>query len=174
MKIKHALIGLTALTALQGVAQAADGTINFTGTITDVACTVDTNSASQTVNLGTVSSKAFTSSGSSAAPTRFGITLTNCPEAAANASVKFSGPANSANTSIIALTSGSDVATGVGVGIYEEDASTLIPLGTTSASKALSSTENTTLNFIAKYVATAASVGTGVANATSDFTIVYN
>lgn len=174
MKVKQALIGLTAIIGLHGAANAADGTINFTGTITDVACTVDTSSASQTVNLGTVSSKAFTASGSTAAPTRFGITLTNCPATATKASVKFSGPTNSANTSILALTSGSDTATGVGIGIYEQDATTLIPVGSTSASKTLSSDANTTLNYIAKYVSTAASVGTGTANATSDFTIVYN
>jgi major type 1 subunit fimbrin (pilin) len=37
-------------------ANAADGTINFTGSITDTACTVNTSSTNQTVALGTVSS----------------------------------------------------------------------------------------------------------------------
>ncbi|UJD79349.1 type 1 fimbrial protein [Serratia rubidaea] len=169
--IAMAILGSAAFIS---AAQAADGTINFTGNITDAACTVTPASASQTVALGTVNSGAFAAAGDTASPTKFGITLTSCPATVTTASVKFDGPTDAANSNLLALTSATGVATGVGVGIYEENATTLIPVSSTSVSKTLSTTTDTTFNFIAKYVATAAAVTAGPANAVSDFTISYN
>lgn len=166
---------LLAGSAFASVAQAADGTINFTGTIIDTACTVTPATANQTVALGTVNKSAFGGSGSSASPTKFSIVLTSCPVSVTTATVKFDGPTNAVNSSLLAITpaAGSE-ATNVGVGIYEQDATTLIPVASASASKTLSSTTNTTFNFIAKYVATATGVTAGPANAVSDFTVSYN
>ncbi|WP_338124591.1 fimbrial protein [Ewingella americana] len=174
MKIKFPVIALLVNTALLStMAHAADGTINFTGNITAAACTVDTASANRTVALGNVSSSAFTAAGSTASPTAFVIDLTNCPATVTSASTKFDGPANATNSSIIALSSG-QTATGVGVAIYENDSSTLIPLGTASKAKAITTAGPNTLNFIAKYMATAAAVTAGTANAVTTFTVVYN
>lgn len=174
MNKKLIVIAMLAGSAFTSVAQAADGTINFTGNITDDACTVTPATANQTVTLGTVNSGSFASAGATASPTRFGITLTSCPAAVTTASVKFDGPTNAANSDLLALTAGAGIATGVGIGIYEQNATTMIPVSTASASKTLSTTDDTTFNFIAKYVATAASVTAGTANAASDFTITYN
>ncbi|WP_235589274.1 fimbrial protein [Type-D symbiont of Plautia stali] len=153
---------------------AADGTINFTGTITDATCKVTPGSANQTVALGTVSSTNFTAAGSQSSPTKFNIVLTQCPASASTARIKFDGPADASNSTLIALTSGTGVATGVGVGIYEADGTTQIPVATASASKTLSTTANTTFSFIAKYVSTSATVTAGTANAVSNFTVTYN
>ena len=150
---------------------AADGTINFTGNITDAACTVDSSSANQTVNLGTVSSQAFSSAGDSAAPTEFSINLTACPVSVATASVTFDGASDSSNDQLLQLTSGSTAA-GVGIGIYEADSSTIVPMHVSSVSQPVATTA--TLNFIAKYVSTAASVTAGTANGVADFTVTYN
>lgn len=156
------------------VAHAADGSVNFTGNITDAACTVDTNSASQTVTLGNVSSSAFSAVGSTAAPTKFSINLTNCPETVTSASVKFDGRVNSTNNDLLSVNTDS-TATGVGVAIYESDSATQIPLLTSSVAQAIDSTAATnTLSFVAKYMATAAKVTAGSANAVTDFTIIYN
>lgn len=157
--------------ALVSTANAADGTINFTGSILDSACTV--TGSTQTVALGSVVKSAFTAAGNTASPTKFSITLSSCPEATKTAIVSFDGTTNTTNSNLLALTSGS-AATGVGVGIYESDNTTIIPVGTHSASKTLSTTASTTFNFIAKYVATAAAVTAGSANAVSDVTISYN
>lgn len=154
-------------------AAAADGTINFTGNITDAACTVNASSSSQTVNLGTISSKTFSDAGVAASPVLFSIVLESCPESVSTASVTFDGVINTTNSNLLALSSGS-TATGIGVGIYESDSSTLIPMTTHSAAKTLSSTDSNTLNFVAKYVATSSAVTAGSANAATDFTIVYN
>ncbi|WP_348994605.1 fimbrial protein [Erwinia sp. V90_4] len=161
--------------AFASVAQAADGTINFTGTIIDTACTVTPATANQTVALGTVNKSAFGAAGSSASPTKFSVVLTSCPATATTASIKFDGPTNAANSNLLAITpSAGTEAQNVGVGIYEQDASTLIPVASASASKTLSTTTDTTFNFVAKYVATATGVTAGPANAVSDFTVSYN
>lgn len=169
---KLTLIAAVAV-SICGTASAADGTVNFTGTIRDTACTVDTASATQTVNLGTVAATSFGSAGSTASSTRFTINLTGCPTAVTSASVRFDGPLATGNSSLLALSSG-QTATNVGVGIYQQDSSTLIPIGSASAAVTLSSTATNALNFIAKYVSTAATVGAGSANAVATFTVAYN
>lgn len=161
--------------AFASVAHAADGTINFTGAIIDTACTVTPATATQTVALGSVNKTAFSGAGSSASPTKFSITLTSCPASVTTATVRFDGPTSAANSALLAITpSAGTEAKNVGVGIYEQNASTLIPVATASASKTLSTTADTTFNFVAKYVATAATVEAGPANAVSDFTVSYN
>ncbi|MCI1737827.1 MAG: fimbrial protein [Pseudomonas veronii] len=98
---------------------------------------------------------------------------TNCPATATSAVVKFDGPTDGNNSSLIALTSGAGTAEGVAIGVYEGDAATLIPVGSPSVSKPLSPVADTTFNFFAKYVATAPVVA-GSGNAVSDFTVIYN
>lgn len=175
MRVKNKIVVslFMACSAFSTIGNAADGTINFTGTITDAACTITPGSANQTVTLGTVSASALANIGDAAAPTAFNIVLTNCPATALSATVKFDGPTDGNNSSLIALTRSAGTADGVAIGIYEGNATTLIPVGSPSDSKTLSPTDNITFNFFAKYVATAAVVA-GSANAVSDFTVVYN
>lgn len=171
---KIALITATlAAASISNLSTAADGTVNFTGTIRDTACTVDTASANQTVNLGTVAATSFGSSGATASSSRFTINLTGCPAAVTSANIRFDGPLASGNSNLLALSSG-QTATNVGVGIYQQDSTTLIPVGTASAPVTLSSTGTNALNFIAKYVSTASTVGAGSANAVATFTVAYN
>lgn len=171
---KHTLITTALFSAIiSGSVSAADGTLNFTGIITDKACKVDTSSANQTVNMGSIAATSFASAGSTASAARFTINLTDCPAAATSASVHFDGPMASGNSNLLALSSG-QTATNVGVGIYEQNSNTLIPLGNASAPITLSSTSTNALNFIAKYVSTASAVGAGSANAAATFTVAYN
>ncbi|PFH11522.1 major type 1 subunit fimbrin (pilin) [Collimonas sp. PA-H2] len=164
--------------AFGSIANAADGTINFTGNITTVACTVDPTSGvtPNPVLLGNVSTTAFPIFGSSAAPTMFSITLSACPATVTTARAKFDGPTAAGNPNLLALTGAGSpgVATFVGIGIYEQDSSTLIPIGALSAPvPVLAANPTTPMNFIAKYVSTG-TVTEGTANATSAFTISYN
>lgn len=174
MNKKLIVIAMLAASAFSSLAHAADGTINFTGKIIDTACTITPATANQTVALGSVNKTDFTGAGSTAAPTRFSIVLTSCPASVTTATVKFDGPTDTNNSNVLAITGGTGAASGVGVGIYEQNATTLIPVTTASASKTLSTTADNTFNFVAKYIQTAATVGTGDANAVSDFTIAYN
>lgn len=159
-------------TAISGSAFAADGTINFTGKIIDDACKVDTSSLN--VPLGSVAKSSFGAAGASASPTRFTIKLKDCPASVTSASIHFDGPTDSVNSKLLALTSGASVATNVGIGIYEQDSNTLIPIGSSAAPVAIAQNTVNELNFIAKYVSTAATVVAGTANAVATFTISYN
>ncbi|WP_370567863.1 fimbrial protein, partial [Enterobacter cloacae complex sp. P4RS] len=77
------------LTSIGSLAYGADGTIQFTGNITTDACTVDATSAgTQTANLGTIASTAFTSSGDAAGSAPFQILLTACPATVTSVSVR--------------------------------------------------------------------------------------
>lgn len=154
-------------------AQAADGTIQFNGTIIDAACTVSPSSANQTVVLGQVSDKAFSAVGDTAAPTGFQIDLASCPASVSTASVKFDGTPYQGDNSALELTSVAGAATGVGIQIRDADNSVL-PLYTESQGVTLSQTGTNTLKFSAAYVAKAATVTAGPADATATFSVIYN
>lgn len=173
--MKKNLIVAAAMVAgvLSASAFADDGKINFTGSITDDACTVvNTVSSPLSVKLGTVSSTAFTTGSMSAAATKFTIALTGCPASMTSAAVKFDGTANSNDTTILALTAEAGVATNVGIQL-KDNKNTIIPLRTASSSYPLTVGANN-LEFTAQYLATALPVTAGPANGTSNFTIVYN
>ncbi|CNE15076.1 fimbrial protein [Yersinia nurmii] len=168
------LLASAAFASFSSAANAADGTINFTGTVIAEACTVSPASAGQTVALGNVSAKAFPSIGATAMPTKFDITLTSCPESVTKALVKFDGPFAENNTNLLALTTGAGVATGLGIAIYEADGTTLIPMTAPSAQKAVAKGVNPVFSYIAKYMSTNDIVTTGPANAVTQFSISYN
>lgn len=175
MNKKLIVAALLAGSTIGGIAHAADGTINFTGSITPDACTIDPGSTSPVVLMGNIGAAGFKTVGEGLSPTRFNIVLTSCPATFTNASVKFDGPTNATNSNLLRLTAVAGVATNLGIGIYERDSSTLIPIGSPSANVPLVTGGGpTTMTYIAKYVATALPVGTGPANATSDYTVSYN
>ena len=72
------------------------------------------------VSLGKVSKSAFTGSGSTTSTTRFSIQLKDCPETVTSASVTFGGTPDSNNKDILAVTSGTGSASGVGVQLLDK------------------------------------------------------
>lgn len=165
-----------AATAIMSTASAfaAGGQVNFQGEIIDAGCTiVNTPSNPLTVTLGSVAKTEFTGAGSTAAATKFTLQLTNCPATVHNAMVKFDGTNVSGDTSVLALTQESGVATGVGIQL-SDDANTVLPLFTSSKAYPLSSTADNNLEFVARYIATSSTVTAGPANSTADFSVTYN
>ncbi|MDR9889184.1 fimbrial protein [Pseudenterobacter timonensis] len=155
-----------------GNALAADGTIHFTGNITDQTCTVDAGSQDLTVDLGNVAQSALNgAAGMKAAPTRFTLNVSECPDTVTGANVKFDGTSDGVNQNLLALDSGTGIATGVGIEIADRNG-TPIPLHTASTDYPLAAGANS-LDFIARYVSTGTAVTTGTANGTSQFTINY-
>lgn len=170
-KIALSMLLMTA-GSLFATAYAADGTIRFTGSITDQTCKVDTGSQSLNVDLGKVAQTALNgAAGMQASPTRFTLALSDCPETVTGATIKFDGTSDAVNQKLLALDSGTGVATGVGIQIADKNG-TEIPLHTTSPDYALATGSNT-LDFVARYVSTGTAVTTGTANGTSQFTINY-
>lgn len=176
-KIIAVLMSLTAFGAANAVA--ADGTVNFIGTITGAGCDSSVESAGVTtgdVTMGNVAKTAFTGVGStaggSASATAFNILLRNCPSTATSATVKFDGTPYAGNNSIIALTSGSGTADGVGIQL--SDSTGVLSIGTPSSRYTLTTgTTTNTLPFIARYIQTKATVVEGAANSVVTFTVNY-
>ncbi|MGX5022271.1 fimbrial protein [Enterobacter sp. UPMP2060] len=146
---------------------ASDGTINFTGNITDTSCTISTSDV--TVDFGTIAASSFTAKGDTAAGRSFQLTLTNCPYE--SATVRFDGNADPEGK-LFLIDSGTGKASAVGIALYDVNNQQVLP-NTPSSAYVLSKTAANTLNFTAKLQSTAATVNSGNISATSNFTIVY-
>lgn len=165
------MVGSSLFGGFMGAANAADGTINFSGSLTADACKVDTTSQNQTVTLGNVATTAFAAKGDKASPTKFDLKLTDCPATVSSTVVKFDGTADAADSSLLALNSDA-TASGVGIEIAN-DAGVAIPLHQASEAFPLVEGANT-LNFVARYKSDADAVVAGTANSVSQFTLNYN
>ncbi|UQY44655.1 fimbrial protein [Erwinia sp. PK3-005] len=153
---------------------AYDGTVNFNGEIIDNTCVVSLgdNGNSLIVPMGSVNKSSFTGKGSVASTTQFTLTLTDCP--AVNARVKFDGPTYDGDQDVLALNAGgAGAAEGVGIQIYDQNM-TKLPLFTASNPYELQEKVANNLKFYASYIATAATVSPGPANAVATFTMNYN
>ncbi|KJV44918.1 hypothetical protein VH86_23405 [Pantoea sp. BL1] len=153
-------------------AQAADGTINFVGSITDDTCDISAASKTQNVLLGNIGSDSFTAPGTVSAATGFTVVMSNCPATHTNLHVKFDGTPDGGNPAVLALTNTGTQAKGVGIQLRDADGSVL-PLFTDSKPVAINA-GNASLNFSAAYISTAATVTAGDANSTVNFTVNYN
>lgn len=139
---------LLALTGMSSLAHAADGTINFTGTISSAACTVSevagSSSTTGTVDFGTVSSTAFGKAGAHTVSTPFSIVLSDCAVASAP-TITFSGTpvTTTGYTSLF-----QSAITGLGIRLEDADSpGTYYTSGTAAANtgfKALTSTSVST------------------------------
>lgn len=171
--MKKLYIGLMIVTslAMNNMANAADGTIKFKGNIIDNACSVDTSSADQTVALGTVAASSFAAAGATSTAQKFDIKLTGCPEG--TVAVVFGGA--TASDDLLKLDSGA-TATGVAVRINNASDNSQVKINDTASAKrvTVSADGSATLNYISQYQSTADEVTAGSADATSQFTILYN
>ncbi|WP_275075264.1 fimbrial protein [Providencia rettgeri] len=174
------LIATSSIFAMNN-AFAADGTIDFTGEITDQACELATGSDVFTVNLGKVSKTALPSTGSTgstgstAAATKFTIKLKNCPQTVTSATVKFDAISYAGDNNVLELTDPTANTTAKNVGVQIQDVTgATVPLFAESSDYELKQNTVNNLDFTARYIAMSDSVGVGQANSTGTFTINYN
>lgn len=175
MKLSNIKLAIAASTLLLASgAYAVDGKINFTGEIVDSACSAQVNGSSNgSVALGRVSASALNGDTNKVAgATPFTIAITGCPNST-NIAVKFDATPDQTNSKLIAISSESNVATGVALGIFNTGEADPIPLFSASKTVATSDTGAANLSFSAKYVSTAKKVEAGGANASATFSIVY-
>lgn len=155
------------------VASAHDGAVYVTGTITDNTCEVSPDSHNFTVNMGNVASKVFYRAGDGTRYEPFTIHLEKCGGAASGVTVHFEGPTDSHNPDLLALNGGISYASGMGVGIYNQDKSP-IPMGKESAQTKLTPYQaSVALGFYARYIADGSTVTAGTANASATFVLTY-
>lgn len=152
---------------------AADGQVNFTGTIIPQGCDVSSSKDDLTVDLGKIAVSSFPGAGAVAGSKAFILKLTNCPTTVSAATVRFDGTQIPGNDSILQLTQGSGVATGVGIQIADNSNKVINLFHESNAYTLLPGSAVNTLGFVASYISTAATVTPGSANAVSNFTIAY-
>lgn len=156
--------------------QSTGGQIEFSGSITDTSCDIDSNSASQVIDLGKWASNFFTGAGSETTKTAFHIKVKDCPASVTKVAVLFDGTRDSNNSNLLAVNGG---AQGVAIKLYEDDRATPINLGTVSRDQTVlagaggASTGTADLEFFADYISISA-VSAGAANGTANFNMVYN
>ncbi|CAA0241815.1 type 1 fimbrial protein [Acinetobacter baumannii] len=161
----------TAVSAQQAMANT--GTIAFKGKIVTSTCQATTDTANQTVQLGTWPTSALSTAGQTTSPQTFQIDLEQCD--AGNYTVRLDGTTVSAtgdNANLLAVTGG---ATNVGIQVTGLD-NKIVPINTALANGyefAIPSGSTTaTLDLKAFYKATGAATA-GDANATANFSIEY-
>lgn len=75
-------------------AQAADGTIEFIGAVTEITCTINDGTADLSVTLPTVAASALSHAGATAGRTPFSIELTDCSSSEGKVSTYFEADTN--------------------------------------------------------------------------------
>ncbi|AXW86077.1 hypothetical protein AU512_12285 [Lonsdalea iberica] len=146
--------------------------LQFSATLLSNSCAVSVGSQEQTVNMGTLATKQFAVNKTGAAPVRFVVNLESCGSAASSVTATFSGTADTNDSTLLALNSGS-TATHVGIAILDKDRQR-IPLGNASEQYPLTAgASNAQLVFYGQYIATQSSVTAGTANGDVTFTLNY-
>ena len=178
--------------AIQSSAMAAEGTLSFKGNITSAGCKINGNTTfTMAPDLGTIAASTFTGVGSRAQRNvPITLKLTDCPTAVTGvvngSTVKvyfttsgggLATPANPSgggsgvdpdNPNLLALTKGTGVASGVGVGIWNAADGTQLNLNSSAAGGIVftyDQGQGTTINLAADYQQTKTSVVAGTADA---------
>lgn len=144
----------------------------ITGTVTTDACAVGTDSQKLNVPMGDILSGLFTQVGDVSPKKEFVITLTDCDEGVAGATITFTGTSDSDNPDLLQITKDTGSATGVGVEVIDETTGESIPLGKATAVKSLSTSDNN-LPYQLRYKSTLGTVTAGSADAVMYFDLAY-
>lgn len=181
-----ALCGSSLLVLMAAVSvQAADGQVEFTGSINDNACTIVSENVKKAVDLGQVRLIDFANTvGATAGSVPFSISLENCSTATLkNAAITFRGQQSATDPTILGMTGDNQVA-GVGIQINDARTGSKLALNTASNDFVLRPQTNT-FDFTASYVrlvvdtegkegaAGVRGIGTGQVNALASFDVTY-
>lgn len=163
-------LGLTIINAF-----AADSTITISGYVRENACAVAGESKDFTVDLMENASKQFYAVGATTPAVPFRIVLSPCGSAATALKVGFTGVADSADSSLLKLDSGTNTASGVGIEILDAQQIAL-PLNAASSTlqwTTLMPGKTNILNFYARMKAAKVPVVAGHVSATATFTLEF-
>ncbi|MFK3660745.1 fimbrial protein [Scandinavium sp. NPDC088450] len=151
----------------------AGGRVAFHGGVVNAACTVDTASAHQTVQMGQVRKEAFHSIGDWQVPTDFQIQLDDCStNVSKNVSVMFTGLTDGKDPQVFQVSGTPNAAQGIGIGIFDSTGNLVVPNSTPLRSTVLLNGE-TVLHFSAKYRSTDRDVKPGIAQSEVWFNLLY-
>jgi len=177
---KMNLFAVLLLAAAPVAAHAADGTINFTGKITDKTCTISTPGGKDfAVNLPTVSKNTLAVAGAVAGRTPFAINLTKC--SAGNVATYFEpGATVDFNSGRLNNQAAANAAGNVQLQLLGAN-NQFLPIKAAGTNQAQDNSQWVTvdadgsanLNYAAEYYATAATTPGEVASSVK-YTIIYN
>ncbi|HFR8640723.1 TPA: fimbrial protein [Escherichia coli] len=149
------------------------GITHFRGILTAEACTISTDSRSQTVNLGQFRSNQFNGVGSLTSPVGFSIRLTECSTAVSDqVKVAFYGVTDGKDPQVFKAGEGVNAASGIGLALFNELGQIIEPNTHSGFLSRLHEGDNT-LRFHARYRATSREVTGGNANAFTWFALTY-
>lgn len=176
----NALLKILILTMLTGCAFADTGVVynlQFTGTIINESCEVETASEEQSVNLGEFTTSEFRSAGATTPSVPFYIELKNCSQLIKGTKVWFNGISDLDNPSLLALSNtgkGQEgtLAMGLGIEILDVDQKTIAINNTDSLIYPLVPGTNK-LTFNLRYKSTKQAVTHGDATAVMYFDLLY-
>ncbi|MNU79175.1 Major fimbrial subunit precursor [compost metagenome] len=172
-KISLAAAVAFATAMMTPAAQAADGTVEFVGSVTDVTCTVTDGSKNLSVTLPAVSKATLNQAGARAGRTPFTIELIDCSSSDGKVSTYFEADTNiDANGHLIPDAGGAE---NVNLVLFNDEHGE-IKLGTDAADQNSQSVTViggvASLNYFAEYVATDAAEA-GAVSSRVRFTIAY-
>lgn len=166
------ILPLFLLLGINSLANAADGTINFTGTIINPPCTLELSDSMISVPLGDYTTDALAVKGTETTAKNFEIVLTGCStEEFSAVQTRFNFNEDSTDGRFISI-NGPDSASGVAIKLMDEEG-TLISPNTESKAVLLEDGAPLRLSFKASYISTADTVGKGSANANGTFELLY-
>jgi major type 1 subunit fimbrin (pilin) len=155
------------------IAVAADGTINFTGSVVASTCTYDgTSGKSQLVTLPSVSASALSTAGNTAGDTAFDVRLSNCGTASKNVAINLEGVAFDAATGHLNNTAGTGGAAKVSVQLANRNSGSVIRVPSASATVLSTTDGNAIIPLLARYVANG-EVTAGTVTSSVNFSIIY-
>lgn len=179
--MKKSLIALATLAGLSASAmqaQAADGTINFTGKVEDVTCTIQVNGAGTgdgSVTLPTVSKTSLKGIGTTGGDTNFAINLSGCTGAdvAGNPGVAVffePGPNVTALGNLLNTGGSKDVE----LAIFKRGSSTALQLGSKPSLAHTAIADGAAdMSFTVKYYSKSATPSAGDVKSSVTYSIVY-
>lgn len=165
-------IGAAFTAGLANAAEQGSGAVNFKGSIIDAPCSITSDTANQTVDLGEVASSAL-KAGQTSTPKAFNIQLEQCDTATLKSvQAVFTGNTDSTDSSLLAL-SGS--AKGAGIAI-EDGSQQLIKFDGKTASSKLNLMPGTNTMVFTAYVKSDGSseVVPGDFTSVTNFSLQYN
>jgi len=176
MKITESLL-LSALTLGGGsFVYAADSTISITGQVQDNTCVLSTASQDLTVDLMNYPQSQFSEKGAGGALVPFTLVFSQCGSAATAVRVGFTGTADTNNTSLLKIDSGtSSYATGIGIEILDSSEN-IIPINQSQDNLnwiTITGGQQNTVSFYARMVATALPVTAGTVSGSATITLEF-
>lgn len=162
------------LVSVFSISQArADTAITITGSVVDNTCTLSPSTTSVTMTAARLSTLEG-GQGSTAEPKTFDMSFTACGGSATSATITFSGQADTDDTQVLANTTSSNPAGGVGIALYDSDDTQLALSSGSAQAKAVDITTGSgSATYTLKYMATGATLTAGNVSATLNYTVTY-